>query len=432
MRTQGGKHEPELKDDATNLTTVVGSAALAVLATAGLLWANQAPEPVERIQIEVRTAPAAPDPAPAPEAAPAPAPAPAALAGNDRLYGTVTTRDGYAHRGYIRWDKNEGSWADLLDANKLHRTRSATQAGIRFGHVARIDVTARNEARFTMKSGETFDMGSRSTDLGSGLRALEVVDPERGVTTMQWRDLESVEFEAAPEDLGAAESRLYGTLTTRSGLEFTGHITWDVDEIYSTDVLDGDDREGRRKIPFGSIARIDRYSGSAARVVLRSGEETVLRGTNDVDDSNNGISVSDAGLGQVMVQWDDFESVRFHEPEAAPAYGAFDGGTRLRGTVVTRSGRELTGTVVWDHDESHTWEMLNGVDDDLEFQVEFSNIARIERSSWGARVELRDGRVFELEGSNDVDDDNRGILIDVDGQEYEVEWDDFQEFRLTH
>ena len=42
-------------------------------------------------------------------------------------------------------------------------------------------------------------------------------------------------------------------------------------------------------------------------------------------------------------------------------------------------------------------------------------------------VTVHDGRTFRLRGSNDVDEDNKGIFITQDdGEEIEVEWDDFE------
>ncbi len=39
---------------------------------------------------------------------------------------------------------------------------------------------------------------------------------------------------------------------------------------------------------------------------------------------------------------------------------------------------------------------------------------------------LRDGRIFEVEGSNDVDDDNKGIFVtQADGSTVLVRWEDF-------
>ena len=45
---------------------------------------------------------------------------------------------------------------------------------------------------------------------------------------------------------------------------------------------------------------------------------------------------------------------------------------------------------------------------------------------------LKDGRSFELSGSNDVDRGNRGIIIRTDGREYEVDWNDFAEATFSH
>ena len=44
---------------------------------------------------------------------------------------------------------------------------------------------------------------------------------------------------------------------------------------------------------------------------------------------------------------------------------------------------------------------------------------------------LLDGRVFQLSGSNDVDDGNRGIYVsDEDGDLTGVDWNDFEEVRF--
>lgn len=431
--------EPTRKEDAKNLSLIGGAALAGLLVTLGFV-AGQAAS--VRYRVVVPEVEAVPDPAPAPvvvaepiEPEPPPPVEPVAppppVTGNHRLYGTVTTRRGDAYTGYIRWDRNEGSWADLLDAAKVgRRGRVSRTSSIRFGHVDRIEVLSRDRALFTLRSGEEVELGARATDLGTGLRALEVHSPSGRMAEFDWRDLDVIEFRPAPDDAEPREERLYGTLTTRSGLEFTGYVTWDVDEIYSTDVLDGEEHGYDREIPFGEIERIERNNRSSARVTLLNGEELVLRGTNDVDDSNRGITVSDLGLGQVEVQWDDLDQVRFHPADVHARLDSFDGGQRIRGTVVTTSGEEITGNVQWDNDEAFTWEMLDGEYRDVEFSVEFGNIARIVKTGWGAEVTLKDGRTFELSDSNDVDDGNGGIRIYDEGFDWEVEWDAFEELRL--
>ena len=421
------RHEPDLKEDAKNLTLVTGSGILAAVLTMGLLASrmNAAPKAhihhVQPVVVELSAEPVVVEVEPI---------VLTPRSGSNRLYGTVRTEYGSEFTGFIRWDRNEGSWADLLDANKPRTRGGSSISGIRFGHVQRIDVLGRDAARFTLRSGDQVELTGNASDLGSGLRALLVDEGDGTVAEFEWSDLDAIEFTAPPEGVRPSEGRLFGTLVTRSGLEFTGYVAWDVDEIYSSDILDGNEDGERREVPFGAIASIERQSSWASLVTLRDGRRMVLEGTNDVDASISGISVSDPALGQVKLDWDEFERVRFHGTDDEARVEAFDGGSRLHGTVLTVSGDELSGDIVWDGDEAFTWEMLNGELDDVDFSVEFGKIASIARLRDGAAVTLNDGRVFELSDSNDVDDGNRGIVISTDGREYEVEWNDFVELRL--
>lgn len=59
-----------------------------------------------------------------------------------RIYGKITTVDGDIYRGYIRWDKNEASWVDVLNGNKElpDRDEEATEP-VRHKHQApRIEI----------------------------------------------------------------------------------------------------------------------------------------------------------------------------------------------------------------------------------------------------------------------------------------------------
>lgn len=390
---------------------------------------------------------------------------------SDRLYGRVLTAGGETYEGYIRWDRNEGSWVDILngdkeipwqnfrDAERLDRSYrgerdrehsisvfglhiswtdhegrndpETASAGIRMGHIQSLRVLGSHRARLKLKSGQEVEMDGGSTDVGDGLRRLVVEDPERGVVELRWRDLDEVDFMKAPGGAQAPPAaRLFGTLRTRDGDEFRGYLAWNTDEILGSDVLDGNDHGQRRRIPFDRIAAIERDGSSAARIVLENGEELVLRGHADVDDSNRGIAVEDPGLEQVQVGWEDFDEVRFSEPPGnGSGYDDFDGGHRLEGTVETVDGRRVSGAIRWDNDEEYGWEMLDGRQGDVDFDIEFAQIAHIEPDSdWGAAVTLRDGRSFHLEGSNDVDDDNRGIYVTPQGGETElVRWRDLRQ-----
>lgn len=429
----GLQHEPGLEEDAKNLSVVTGSAILAALVTLGLFVNQMNASPEEVVVRDVRPVVIevveVSEPEPPLDVVEVERPH-ALLSGSNRLYGTITTAYGAEFTGYLRWDRNEGSWADLLDATKPRARGGSSISGIRFGHVDRIEVLDRNAAMLTLKSGDRVELRANASDLGNGLRSLVVEEDDGSSAEFEWRDLQQVDF-SAPGSTAPAQSRMYGTLTTRSGMEFTGYLTWDVDEIYSTDILDGDADGRRMRIPFGDIDSIERYSSWASRVTLHDGDQLLLEGTNDVDASIGGIEVSDPGLGAVKLRWDDFDRVRFHGTDGEVAYTTFDGGAPIRGTVVTVDGDRYTGDIVWDADEAYTWEMLRGQVHGVDFHVEFGNVERIEKSDRGALVTLVDGRTFELSGSNDVDRGNRGITIHTDGREYEVEWRDFAEVTLT-
>ena len=422
---------PGFAEDAKNIAVIGASALIGLVGTAAV---------ASFIVASARASSGFPPPPPLPSSAWANPPADfpldgfevrEPLSGTNRIYGTVRTKDGASHEGFVRWDRNEGSWSDLLDATKLDQGVTGL-SGVRFGHVRKITSLGQSQAIFLLRSGQEIGMQGRSSDLGGPtMRDIAVVHRSTGEVKLDWDDVRSVEFHAAPEGAAPPGNRLHGTLATRSGMAFTGYVAWDVDEIHSMDELDGDAGGLRHEIPFGAVASIRRAGHRSADVTLHTGEQIRLSGTNDVNRSNRGITVSDPNLGQVKVGWRDFASVRFHGATAEESFDDYDGGRAIRGAVVTATGEEFQGAVRWDRDEYRDWEMLNGEAGGVDFNVEFSKIARIVKLDGGSsEVLLRDGRSFVLRGSNDVGEGHRGIVIESDGVVHQVNWADFRELRL--
>lgn len=375
------------------------------------------------------------------------------------LYGTIVTDDGDELSGRIRWDKNEGSWDDILDANKVRKDRhyrsrrrdkkvsifgieifseggswsSTSQAGIRFGYIDKILPRSGSRSSIVLKNGEKikFDGGS---DLSSSIREILIDDIDEGVIELDWGDIEEVQF--LSEISGYQPSRefagfrLYGTVETESGVEFEGFIHWDVDEVWSTDILDGDQRSKSRKIPFRRIEKIEKLSSRTSRVTLTNETTMKLSGSNDVDDDNRGIVVMVPDWGRVTVAWEEFESLILKPApdEFVRAYDDFEEPWRLRGTVYTDYGDEYTGEITWDDDEQYSWEFLDGEYRDMEFDLEFAHIKSIKRrTSSSCEVTLFSGDKFRLRGSNDVNDENKGIyILTDDGDEVGIDWDEFE------
>lgn len=385
-----------------------------------------------------------------------------------RIYGKITTVEGDVFEGVIRWDKNEGSWVDVLDGTKeldrrdfrsssrrKYRDRESSikilgitigktysdwdytgsaSSGIRFGHIKTMEVIDDDAVHLVLKSGLEIELDHGSTDIGEDIREIIIEDPDEGEIELVWDDIETIELSAPSKAYkSSAGDRLYGTLTTRRGEEFTGFICWDIDELFTEDILDGNHKGRKRKLRFGKIAKIERYSSNGAVVHMKDGDEMVLRESNDVDDSNRGIIVSDLGFGQIRVNWDEFDALEFKDPPRPARYDDFDGGRALYGTVVTEDGESYTGKIRWDNDEEYSWEILDGDYRDIEFKIELGLVKSIEKKSYrSAIVTVLDGRSFRLRDSNDVNEDNKGIFIQTDGgDEVEVEWEEFSKVEFA-
>jgi hypothetical protein len=387
----------------------------------------------------------------------------ALLAENEgRIYGKVYTEDGDVLEGLIRWDRNEASWIDILDGTKelpedydrearTERDRyrekrkkvelfgleiysesgdyytKAAQSGLRFGHIKMLKVMDDNTALLRLKSGQEVKLSGGSTDLGSNIREIIIEDRREGEWELLWDDIDSIVFMQARPDLSSNfGDRLYGTLVTRGGDSFTGWVCWDVDEVFTLDILDGEEDGRSRKIKFDKISSIERYSSSGATVILKSGDELVLKGTNDVNDDNRGILISDPSFGQVTVDWDEFERIDFKQPSRQITYDDIPVSRELYGTVYRENGDKYTGKIRWDNDEEYTWELLDGRYRDMDFDIEFGLIDKLEKRRRGSIVTTKDGREFRLEDSNDVDEDNKGIFVTTDdGDQVVIDWDEF-------
>ena len=386
----------------------------------------------------------------------------------ERLYGRVFTADGRVLEGYLRWDRNEVSWTDFLDGAKeipaeflrqaesldpeyaelRRRQRSieafgvritwdedddadpfTSKAAIRFGYVASLVALEDHRLLLLLKSGEEIYFRGASTDFGSYMRQLVIEDAQGGETSLRWRQLDRVDFMRAPTDVPApASRRIHGTVRTWGGLELTGDIAWDRDEVLTSDVLDGRSEGEDYEIPFEEIAGIEWESSRSARVLLRTGEALVLRGTNDVDRNNRGIEILDAALGRAIVPWSEFQSITFHPPEARQTTAElFDNGGPLFGTVDALDGRTIVGAIRWGNDEAARWEVLDGWSAGVDYDIEFSHIHSIVRNgSGGVTVTLLDGRTLDLEDSDDVGEDNGGIFVKPDGRPTRlIRWRDF-------
>jgi hypothetical protein len=108
-----------------------------------------------------------------------------------RLYGKVTDAAGQTYEGYLRWDKNEVGWVDLLDGTKPRAEVADAPEGHRalrlFGFRLIGDVRG-------LPARRTFDLRG-SNDVDRHNAGIGVAGSGGGVAPLDWDAFERVVFE---------------------------------------------------------------------------------------------------------------------------------------------------------------------------------------------------------------------------------------------
>jgi len=171
---------------------------------------------------------------------------------------------------------------------------------------------------------------------------------------------------------------------------------------------DDDDPGGlaRFAVPFGEIRSIAPDGSSAATIELRNGDTVKVRSIGPDIGPRIGRIVVEGPDGRVELPWQHVRRVQFSA--GPPSAGGSD---RLWGTATTRSGK-FTGFVRWDTDESTLADELDGQAEGRDWSIPFRDIAAIApEGPLAARVILKAGREVVLRGTNDVNEDSRGLEI---------------------
>lgn len=266
------------------------------------------------------------------------------------------------------------------------------------------------------------------------------------------------------------EGFIYGKVTTEDGDVYEGPLRWGKEEVYWTDMFNASKRENKNldylsnreldrledryddndnlisrfvniswddddnrfvhefSTEFGNLAALRIRHGNRVEVKLKNGDNIEVDGSG-YNDIGAKITVLDRELGKIRLSWSNLEEIEF-----LPTPSRLDDkfGEPLYGTVFCDLG-EFTGFVQWDHDERVGADILDGEEDGDDYEIAFNKIESIERDGYSSSlVKLKSGRTLDLRGTNDVDDDNKGIIVTVKGLgRVDIEWDDFDrvEFR---
>jgi hypothetical protein len=232
------------------------------------------------------------------------------------------------------------------------------------------------------------------------------------------------------------EGFIYGKVYT-SRSTYTGPIRWGKEEVLWTDLFNATkvDNSFSKLVPqkdgnswsvdnwdlgsiwenstthqftcqFGNMKEMKILNDDDVLIKLKSGGQIKVEdGGNDIGEK---VQIMDPELGIINLDWDNIDRIEFL-PTPSKLTQVF--GMPLYGTVEGLRNEKYTGFIVWDNDERLTTDKLDGDDEDGDVSIAFSEITTIEKKGRGSRVVTKSGRDLFLVGSNDVNDDNRGVMV---------------------
>ncbi len=368
--------------------------------------------------------------------------------GASLIHATITWESGDSRTGYLRWDKEEATWDDLfhcgyrenpwlefIDTEALRKEKRARfyethgliervayalhedkKPGpgwrmflIRMGDIQSFEINAGQDDFVITASGSRHRIGGYANDNGSDLWLYE---SNEAPLEVEWNDLVSITFSAAPENHTPFANRLFGTVESTTGT-FTGPIMWDKSECLTIDSLDGENDDGGLSIAMGDIRSIKKVDHRSVFIEEKSGLGYDMQGSNDVNDGNRGIMILTEDLGWVDIPWKRFIKATFSDKtNGGSARTAFGHGQPLNGTVHLTDGTQQTGRLVYDLDEGFAWDIFNGRANLIDYDIPFTMITKIERLPDDAcRVFLQSGKILELSEDQDTGQDHGGMLV---------------------
>ncbi len=375
--------------------------------------------------------------------------------GQSYIYGKVTTHSGEEYVGFMRWGTEELFWHDIFNSEKLKtdeykvqkkKTENSRWLDFKwnwssvwedkysttphtfacfFGDIKTIHIQDGAKVDLELKNGSVIHLNGGSNDIGTSIK---MIDYELGLISFKWSKIQKIDFLGASSKVELPYApTIYGTVQTKRNGAFTGYIKWDLDERTLDGILDGNSNNGEQKIPFKNIKSIEKEN-NGARVILNSGRDIFLSGSNDVNNGNRGIAIYDDNIGGVEIPWNDFQMVIFSSaPQKGVDYDDFSIPKGLKGQVHTHNGLSYEGMLVFDIDEMWETEFLDGKDDQIQYQIPFRNISKVSPKNRSfSLIELSNGNQLLLGDTQDVSEKNDGVLVFDKSQKdpHYIAWDD--------
>ncbi|MGV3507724.1 MAG: hypothetical protein ACO1N7_00440 [Sphingobacteriaceae bacterium] len=225
------------------------------------------------------------------------------------LYGTVSTSAGVL-TGFIQWDKMK-----FLSNQKLKGKigNSTETSEYKFATIHAIEKRDKGALIKFHSDEKVFLKNSR--DVNSSNRGMVVMNPVWGRAIVEWEAFHSVRLLDVPKDLGyeayPKPKKIYSTVSTTDGKMYKGNCTFDLDEEWNMELLEGSSNNVHFQIPFSQVSKLAPVGDNESRVVLKNDKVLNLGNHNDVTNKNWGLIVWLINSKYQYIPWNKVNEISF-------------------------------------------------------------------------------------------------------------------------
>lgn len=251
---------------------------------------------------------------------------------------------------------------------------------------------------------------------------------------------------------GVNEVRIFGEVTTVTNRKVVGYISWGKSNLYWVDlftamkinnpytsyfrgkdsVLLKDEVHAEPGIHifscrFGNIKSIRPTANDRIELQIKNGNIIELR-KGSFHDIGEEIGIEKKNGEFEILSWELISEIKFY---AAPEDFSAPRDVPIAGIVTTPYGK-FKGIVRWNRDKNSLRQTISGLIGEYGARVAFSNVVSVRKTGSVSVVSLKSGREISMWGESDVNDENRGIFINMASVgQVRVEWPDFVSFETV-
>lgn len=251
---------------------------------------------------------------------------------------------------------------------------------------------------------------------------------------------------------GVNEVRIFGEVTTVTNRKVMGYISWGKSNLYWVDlftamkinnpytsyfrgkdsVLLKDEVHAEPGIHifscrFGNIKSIRPTANDRIELQIKNGNIIELR-KGSFHDIGEEIGIEKKNGEFEILSWELISEIKFY---AAPEDFSAPRDVPIAGIVTTPYGK-FKGIVRWNRDKNSLRQTISGLIGEYGARVAFSNVVSVRKTGSVSVVSLKSGREISMWGESDVNDENRGIFINMASVgQVRVEWPDFVSFETV-